>query len=140
MKVTRDVIYDLLPGYFSGEISPDTRALVDEFLQQDPEFSKMLERFRAVFRAAPPAVARGEQEVFHRVRGHLQKRSELRGYVFAFGLAAVFVVIVLVARGLERGAMPWGPWVIAAAFGLTALIAGIQWYQLDAREGGAGPR
>jgi hypothetical protein len=34
MNVTRDVIYDLLPGYFSGDLSPDTRALVDEFLAQ----------------------------------------------------------------------------------------------------------
>ena len=32
MKITRDVIYDLLPGYFAGEVSADTRALVDEFL------------------------------------------------------------------------------------------------------------
>ena len=39
MNVTRDVIYDLLPGYFAGDLSPDTRVLVDEFLAQDPEFA-----------------------------------------------------------------------------------------------------
>ena len=133
MKVTRDVIYDLLPGYFSGDVSPDTRALVDEFLQQDPEFSKMLERFRAVFRETPPTPARGEQEVFQRIRGDLQKRSELRGYVIAFGLAAVFVVFVLIARGLERG-MPWGPWAVAFAFGLTAAISAIELYLLKSKE------
>ena len=137
MKVTRDVIYDLLPGYFSGEASPDTRALVDEFLQQDPEFSKMLERFRAVFREAAPAAPHGEQEVFHRVRGHLQKRSELRGYVLAFSLAAMFVVILITARGLERGA---GPWAIAAAFAVTAIISATQLYLMRAKDRGASLR
>lgn len=131
MKVTRDVIYDLLPGYFSGEISPDTRALVDEFLQQDPEFSKMLARFRTVFKEAPAPAVRGEQEVFQRVRGHLQKRSELRGYVVGFSLAAMFVVIVIIARGLEMGG---GRWAIALAFAVTAIIAAIQLYLLRAKE------
>ena len=28
MKITRDVVYDLLPGYFAGEASADTRALM----------------------------------------------------------------------------------------------------------------
>ena len=36
MKITRDVIYDLLPAYFAGEVSADTRALIDEFLTTDP--------------------------------------------------------------------------------------------------------
>ena len=40
MKITRDVIYDLLPGYFAGEVSGDTRTLIDEFLATDPEFAR----------------------------------------------------------------------------------------------------
>jgi hypothetical protein len=37
MKVTRDVVMDLLPLYVAGEACADTRALVDEFLEGDPE-------------------------------------------------------------------------------------------------------
>ena len=40
MKVTRDVVSDLLPLYLSGDVSDDTRQLVDEFIQSDPEFSR----------------------------------------------------------------------------------------------------
>ena len=138
MNVTRDVIYDLLPGYFSGDISPDTRALVDEFLRQDPEFSKMMERFRVMFREPRPAGAvrssaaaePTEKEAFERARTFLQKRSELRGYVIAFGIAAIFVVFVAATRLTPgRGV---GPWAIAAAFAVTSLIAGVQLYYLKA--------
>ena len=43
MNVTRNVIDDLLPAYLSGEASPDTVALVDEFLRQDPELARTVE-------------------------------------------------------------------------------------------------
>ena len=42
MKITRDVITDLWPVYQSGEASADTRALVENFLREDPEFARLL--------------------------------------------------------------------------------------------------
>ncbi len=41
MKVTREVVTDLLPLYFSGDASDDTRRLVDEFMKNDPEFAHL---------------------------------------------------------------------------------------------------
>jgi len=129
MKVTRDVIYDLLPGYFSGEASADTRAIVDEFLRDDPEFRQMMERFRQVFREPRPAATVQESgpEVFERARSLMQKRSELRGYVIAFGLAALLVFMLAFFRAQAIRAGSPGPWFIAMAFLATSLIA---WYQL----------
>jgi hypothetical protein len=43
MNVTREVINDLWPLYAAGEASTDTRALVEAFLQQDPEFARLLQ-------------------------------------------------------------------------------------------------
>jgi anti-sigma factor RsiW len=129
MKVTRDVIYDLLPAYFSGEISQDTRRLVDEFLEQDPEFRQMMDRFRMVFREPRPAGAQAvpnDAEVFDRARSLLQKRSELRGYVIAFGLATLFILFIVMTRMTPGTSV--GPWFIALAFAATALIAGVQLY------------
>src|SRR6476620_2964116 len=40
MKLEREVIVDLLPAYFSGEASAATRALVEEYFREDPEFEK----------------------------------------------------------------------------------------------------
>jgi hypothetical protein len=41
MKITREVITDLLPAYLANEASSDTRALVEEFFKQDPEFAAL---------------------------------------------------------------------------------------------------
>ncbi|MBM3761958.1 MAG: zf-HC2 domain-containing protein [Acidobacteria bacterium] len=40
MKVTKDVILDLLPLYQEGEVSADSRRLVEEYLSQDPELKE----------------------------------------------------------------------------------------------------
>lgn len=40
-EVTRDVIIDLLPTYFSGEASQQTRQLVEGYFERDPEFARM---------------------------------------------------------------------------------------------------
>jgi hypothetical protein len=36
MEITRDVVLDLLPLYLADEVSADTRALVEEYLDGDP--------------------------------------------------------------------------------------------------------
>ena len=40
MKVTRNVVNDLLPLYQAGEASEDSRALVEGFLRENPDFQK----------------------------------------------------------------------------------------------------
>jgi hypothetical protein len=42
MNITREVINDLWPVYAAGEASADTRALIEEFLDRDPEFARIL--------------------------------------------------------------------------------------------------
>ena len=41
-NVTRDIIADLYPLYLSGDVSPDTRKLVEAFLGEDQEFARSL--------------------------------------------------------------------------------------------------
>jgi hypothetical protein len=62
MSVTRDVVTDLLPVYFSGEASEDTRRLVEEYFRGTPEFERVarkaatpLESLRAAKTIAPEA-------------------------------------------------------------------------------------
>ena len=47
-QVTRDVILDLLPLYLADEVSADTRALVEEFLDNDPDLASIAERASAL--------------------------------------------------------------------------------------------
>jgi hypothetical protein len=41
VKVTRNVITDLLPVYFSDEASSDTKQLIEVFFRDDPEFARL---------------------------------------------------------------------------------------------------
>jgi hypothetical protein len=40
-EITREVIIDLLPAYFSGEASEHTRKLVEDYFASNPEFESM---------------------------------------------------------------------------------------------------
>ncbi len=42
MNITREVILDLLPVYLAGEASPDTRTLVEEYVQHDAELAQSI--------------------------------------------------------------------------------------------------
>lgn len=41
MEITRKVILDLLPLYLAGEVSDDTRALVEQYLETDQELAAL---------------------------------------------------------------------------------------------------
>jgi predicted nucleic acid-binding protein len=43
MKVTREVIIDLLPLYVAGEVSEDSRKLVEAFLDQNEDLKHLAE-------------------------------------------------------------------------------------------------
>ena len=45
MKITRNVILDLLPIYVAGEASADTRALMESYLASDPEAAELAKEF-----------------------------------------------------------------------------------------------
>ena len=89
MKITRDVINDLWPLYAAKETSADTRTLVDEFLEGDPEFAKTL---RANIELPPLAVSPGEdveRQSFTRTRDLVRGGRGLRGLRL---MALVFTV------------------------------------------------
>ena len=65
MTITHEVVTDLLPIYFSGEASTDTKSLVEEYFRDNPDFERMarsagtpLETLRTV----PPVAASSEIE------------------------------------------------------------------------------
>jgi len=91
MKITRDVVYDLLPGYFAGEVSADTRALIDEFLTTDPEFSRMTARFKRLFDergAVDAGDASTERDRLERARSRAEFRQISAAFAIAYSLAA----------------------------------------------------
>lgn len=89
LTVGRGVINDLLPAYFSGEASADTRLLVDNYFAQFPDFA--LEARRG---AAP--LAKREKASDIRLDSALEKRALqrskriLRARALLLALASTF--------------------------------------------------
>ena len=40
MEITRNVILDLLPMYLANEVNPETRILIEKYLETDPELAQ----------------------------------------------------------------------------------------------------
>ncbi|MBZ5531567.1 MAG: hypothetical protein LAO20_09055 [Acidobacteriia bacterium] len=116
MNVEREVIIDLLPAYFSGEASAATRALVEEYFRQDPDFeriargaNKSVEGLKAPF--APLDDAR-EKLALERARQVMQTRSAF------FWLAVCYTLILLLFR-VHEGKIVWIMWGTSPTVGMT---------------------
>jgi len=46
MKITREIVKDLLPLYAAGEASEESRAAVEEWLQTDPDLVRVVRELR----------------------------------------------------------------------------------------------
>lgn len=88
MKITREVISDVLPLYLSGEASADTRALVEAYFRQDPEFEVLARQSQTQLDTlgVSSPTDRQEKEALMRVNRILRWRSILLGVALFFSL------------------------------------------------------
>ncbi len=132
MTVTRDVILDLLPMYFAGHVSADTKQLVDEFLTSDPDFARMSARFDSLIKArgAAPEGDLGERRALQRARRLLRYRHNVIGLAVAYSLAPFMFVF-------RNGHVEWVMFHdkpgAAIAFGVTAIGCWIAAFLLGRR-------
>src|SRR5262249_12617528 len=94
MNVTRDVVLDLLPIYLAGEASPDTCALVEEYLRGDPELEQRVRAGDTTLSGDIGIAVSPEMELasFRRTRRVL---AQLR---WTCALATTFTVLALALR------------------------------------------
>jgi anti-sigma factor RsiW len=133
MNITRDVINDLLPAYLDGEVSPDTRVLVEEFLEQNPEFARAV-----VQRKSEDAEHRGwlkgadmtlsldhDMRTLNRTKAMLARRNWLFALALSFSLVPVSFtfdgghVTWMMLRDVPRMAMAY--WAAALVFWIALL-------------------
>ena len=81
MKITRQVILDLLPLYMANEVSEETRAIIEEYLKTDPQLAESA-------RQAAPAQSPQDVPVA------LTQDAELRAYKKA-KLSLIWRIVVL---------------------------------------------
>ena len=109
MTVTRQVVRDIWPLYTAGDVSDDTRRLVDEFFAQDPEWARMLRaetdstsETDATSVASVGLPPNHEARTLDLVKARLRRRSPFRIVALGFtGLA--------VARLIEQTSFTTSP-------------------------------
>jgi len=123
MKVTRDVVKDLLPVYSAGEASSDTRALVEDWLRTDAELARQVERAdRITLPEAPALPPTLEKHALDRTRRHFRRRSVFLG--FTIYVSTLPLSITFGSKGYEGLLIDEWPErivVIAIALGLWAI-------------------
>jgi len=100
----------------------------------------MLERFRKIIDdrdSSAASSAPSETDAFDRARAFTQKESELRGYIVAFMLAALFVPAVMLLTGRPMR-LPF--FAMSGAFLATSLISAYQLVRLRNSLGRRRPR
>ena len=92
MTISRHVILDLLPLYLAGEASDDTRALLEQYLRDNPEFAatvrdraeKTTALLASVQAAAPPPDH--EKATLERVRRFNRHRTHWLAFAIVYTL------------------------------------------------------
>jgi anti-sigma factor RsiW len=133
MTVTRDVVRDLLPAYFGGEASADTRRLVETFLAGDPALAQEVEDEYGegvALPATPPPARTAEKVALDRTRQLLKHRTS------TLVVAAIFTVLPLTFVFDESGVtflfLPDRP-AVAAAWWFTAAVMWISHFVIRRR-------
>jgi hypothetical protein len=119
MKVTREVIQDLLPVYFAGEASSDTRQLIESFFQHDPEFARDAQARIGPQMEAIPAALPADHET--RTLGRTRRIVRLRGWLFGFALFCTLLPFSFAFT--DR--IQWFMWRDTPELAIPSLCAGI---------------
>jgi len=126
MNATRDVITDLLPLYFSGEASADTRAIVEEYFRTDPEFERMARRMAesmTVFKATLADDDALEERSLMRARSQVRARNISLGAAIS-GLVGCMAVVFLVFGPARNNVLAMSyPLVVLGCVAVFAVLA-----------------
>jgi ferric-dicitrate binding protein FerR (iron transport regulator) len=89
MNVTKEIINDLIPLYFANECSADTRAVVEDYLQRNPQQAHELRRVMGTFvpQGLPSSKSLDEMRSFREARRRLRRRTWLMALAIFFSLA-----------------------------------------------------
>src|SRR5215510_2682520 len=107
MKLEREVIIDLLPAYFSGEASAATRALVEEYFREHPEFELSARKAGGSLESLKIAPSSPDSEreklALERARGITETRT-------SFLWMAILSTLMLFLFRIQNGKIVWIMW------------------------------
>ena len=98
MEITRDVILDLLPLYIADEVSADTRALVERYLETDSELAKIAERLKTMDLSGEipvPLTKEHEMKAYQKTKWRIILFAILSAALMSFTLIALLVFFMV---------------------------------------------
>ena len=99
MGITRDVILDLLPLYLADEVSQDTRALVENYLENDPQLAALVKRSAAMAGGEDipiPLTREDKLEAYKRAKQAMLQRTVTLAVLISVALLAMLGTALLV--------------------------------------------
>jgi hypothetical protein len=119
MKITRDVITDLLPVYQSGEASQDTRDLVEAYLKDDPEFARIVNAEQSSLPAEnqPKLPKENEMETLENTKKLLKQRTY-------YTAAGIFFTFTAFSFNFESNGVRWN-WHDSPIVAIVLFVVGI---------------
>jgi anti-sigma factor RsiW len=96
-RITRNVVLDLLPLYVADEVSADTRVLVEEYLEADPELASIAEESAAMELSSDipvPLTKEDQMRAYREAKRIMLLRTVVLAAVIAVILSLVFALIV----------------------------------------------
>ena len=99
MEISRNVILDLLPLYIADEASPETRALVDEYLEGDPELANIVQKLSnsEVLKDVPIPITKE-----HEMEAYEEAKLQQRRYIITL-VAVISIIILFIAAAALGG-------------------------------------
>ncbi len=107
MDIPRNVILDLLPLYIADEASPETRVLVAEYLESDPELARIADKLSGdeLLDEVPIPITKE-----HEMEAYQEAKLQQRRYIITLVAVIVFIFLFM---------------MIAALAGLFFLVPGV---------------
>ena len=98
MNIKREVILDLMPMYLADEVSAETRALVEKYLETDPKLAKVVSESAAMTLPDDiplPLSKEDQMEAYNEAKQYLYKRTIIWAGVIAFAILSILGLALL---------------------------------------------
>jgi len=100
MEITRNVILDLLPLYLADEVSEDTRALVEKYVETDPELADIANQKETIDfpNDIPiPLTKEDKMEAYMQAKRYIFLRTAIVAVTIAFTVVCVLALGLIAA-------------------------------------------
>lgn len=96
--ITQDIILDLLPLYLANEVSADTRAFIEKYLETDPELAKVVRQSAAIKTSGDiplPLSQDDKMKTYKKAKWLIMLRTIILASLISFALIIIILIFFL---------------------------------------------